>query len=121
MIGNSGFGLVCQGLSSKRKYDIKTKGMIPMSGGELSNPVIAASITGFIRAVIAETLRNIQKLGGRVISVTTDGFVTDVENLEEKLLTMKSDKIIFIKYYRVIRRLLSDDPSAFELKNVETR
>ncbi len=58
--------------------------MAVMVGGELSNPVIASSITGFIRAVVGEALNNIEKLGGRVISVTTDGFITDVKDLEEK-------------------------------------
>lgn len=121
LIGNAGFGLVCQGLGSKRKFDIKTKGMTIMSAGELSNPIIAASITGFIRAVIAETLNNIEKMGGRVISVTTDGFITDVENLEEKLLALEDKYIPLLKYYRIVRRMLSKDPAAFEEKNVETR
>jgi hypothetical protein len=117
--GNAGYGLVCQGLSSKRKYDIKSKGMVVMSGGEISNPVIASSITGFIRSVISETLNNIEYLGGRVLSVTTDGFITDIENLEDKLLNLDYKKIMLLKYYRVLRSILSGDPSAYELKHVE--
>lgn len=124
LIGNAGYGLICQGLGSKRRFDIKTKGMTIMSAGELSNPIIAASITGFIRAVIGETLNNIEKMGGRIISVTTDGFITDVENLEEKLLSLEdnnNNKIPLLKYYRIVRRMLSKDPASLEKKKVETR
>lgn len=119
LLGNAGYGLVCQGLGSKRKFDIKTKGMVVMTAGELSNPVLAASITGFIRAVIAETLNNINYLGGRIISVTTDGFISDIENLEEKLLKLELKDIILLKYYRIMRAMLSGDSAAFELKKKE--
>lgn len=94
--------------------------MTIMSAGELSNPIIAASITGFIRAIIAETLNNIKKLDRCVISVTTDGFITDVENLEDKLLALEGEDITLLKYYRIIRQMLSNNPAAFELKKVET-
>ena len=118
--GNAGYGMICQGLSSKRKYDIKSKGMVVLSGGELSNPVLASAITGFVRAIISETLNNVSRLGGRVISVTTDGFITDIENLEEKLLTLDKENIVLLKYYRILRSLLSGDPSAYELKGIES-
>jgi hypothetical protein len=121
LLGNAGYGLICQGLGSKRKYDIKTKGMATMTAGEFSNPVLASSITGLIRSVITETLNNIHYMGGRVISVTTDGFITDVEELEEKLLTLDLERITLLKYYRILRKKLSGDPAAYELKKKEDK
>ena len=41
-IGNSIYGSVVRGLGDKRKYDIKSKGMIRMMGDDLTNPLIAS-------------------------------------------------------------------------------
>jgi signal recognition particle subunit SEC65 len=119
LLGNTGYGLISQGLGGKRKFDIKTNDMAVMTAGIFSNPVLAASITGFIRSVIAETLNNIKDLGGRVISVTTDGFITDIQDLEEKLLKLDFQKTMMFRCYRVIRKELSNNPEAYELKHVE--
>ena len=84
-IGNSIYGLIAMGLSGKTSYDAKTKSYLRVDGGILSNPILASYITGFCRAFIGECLNNIQLLKGSVISVTTDGFITDVVDLEKKL------------------------------------
>jgi DNA-binding transcriptional regulator LsrR (DeoR family) len=57
-----------------------------MKGNELSNPIISSWITAFIRSVVSEMLHNIYLLGGQLISVTTDGFLTDVKDLENRLI-----------------------------------
>lgn len=88
------YGLISQGLGGKRKFDIKANDMAVMKGGEFSNPVLASSVTGFIRAVISETLNNIHEMGGYVISVTTDGFITNIDNLEERLLKLEYKKTV---------------------------
>ena len=41
-IGNSIYGSVVRGLGDKRKFDIKSKGMIRMVGDDLTNPLIAS-------------------------------------------------------------------------------
>jgi hypothetical protein len=41
-IGNSIYGSVVRGLSSKQKFDIKSKSMQRLSGDDLSNPLIAS-------------------------------------------------------------------------------
>jgi hypothetical protein len=85
------------------------------SGSDITNPIIGAYITGFVRSLLAELLQKVQLLGGKVTAVTTDGFVTDIPNLEEKLLeNLEEDS--FLKQYRDIRLLLSGDPSALEVK-----
>lgn len=123
-IGNSIYGQVSMGLSGKNRYDVKTDSFVRIPGGTLSNPVMASYITGFTRALLGECLNNIQALGGKVVSCTTDGFITDVENLEEKLL--KLEGIQCLKLFRQMRRLLTEgdsrpDPSALEVKNIENQ
>lgn len=114
-IGNSIYGQVAMGISGKKSFDVKTNQHLAIEGGELSNPILASYITGFTRALIGECMNNIQKIGGRIISVTTDGFITDVDNLEEKLLSLDDKYIILLKVYRSLRKGLT-----LEVKNDET-
>ncbi|KAI5849914.1 hypothetical protein GGS23DRAFT_591647 [Durotheca rogersii] len=126
-IGNSIYGQVSMGLSGKKSFDIKTNTYVRREGGLLSNPILASYITGFTRALIGECLHNIHLLGGRVISVTTDGFIADVKDLENKLLAMNSDNLQCLYLYKDIRKLLTTfeedapDDKALEIKNIETK
>jgi hypothetical protein len=81
-----------------------------ISATELSNPILASWTTSFIRSVIGECLHNIEKLRAKVGSVTTDGFIADIQNLESKLLTLKADEIPLLTLYRKLRVDLSDNP-----------
>lgn len=61
-------------------------------------------------------------LGGKVVSVTTDGFITDVSDLESLILNLpqkseESLKMSLLKEYRKIRELLSGEPLSLELKH----
>lgn len=127
-IGNSIYGQVAMGLSGKNSFDIRSESHVRVEGGVLSNPILASYITGFTRALIGECLNNIQQLGGKVISVTTDGFISNIEDLEEKLLSLDDDHIHCLKLYRSVRKLLTtfeDEPEkcderAIEVKNIES-
>jgi len=139
-IGNSIYGQVSMGISGKKSFDIRTNQHIPVEGSELSNPILASYITGFTRALVGECMSNIEKLGGKIASVTTDGFITDVCDLEDKLLVL-NDNINLLKVYRSLRAKLTSikievestskdekqepvieerfDESALEVKHVE--
>jgi len=106
-IGNSIYGQSAMGLSGKKSFDIKTKSFVNVKGDFLSNPVIASYITGFTRAVVSECLSNASLLNARVVSVTTDGFITDLENMEDKL--NKLDNTQCFKAYQNIRKVLTTD------------
>jgi hypothetical protein len=114
-MGNSIYGNTVRGISNKRKFDIKSGQLIRMEPGKLSNPLIAGWITSYIRSVLGECLHNIQQLKGSIVSCTTDGFVTDVGNLEEKILLLDGDSLL--KRYRSIRNELSGDYTGLELKH----
>lgn len=56
------------------KFYSRTGEMKRMEGNDLSNPLIAGWITSFVRCVIGELLHFVNRSGGTVVSVTTDGF-----------------------------------------------
>jgi hypothetical protein len=116
-MGNSIYGNVVRGISNKKRFDAKSGQMVKMGASEISNPIFASWITAFIRSVIGECLHNISKLGGKVVSVTTDGFLTNLPNLEEKLLQLPSDETPLFQLYRDLRLDLCGDPSALEIKH----
>jgi len=125
-IGNSIFGQVCMGISGRKGYDIKSKTHVSIEGGVLSNPILASYITGFTRALVSECMNGIQLLNGKIVSVTTDGFITDVDDLENKLLSLDDKNQYCLKLYRTVRKLLTtfesedkSNESGLEIKNVE--
>jgi len=125
LIANAIYGLVSMGISGKKSYDIATKSYIRVEGGILSNPILSSYICGFTRALIGECLNNIQQLGGNVVSTTTDGFITDIENLEEKIMNSSVCKKDCLMIFKTIRGFLTQgdknvDDSALEIKKTET-
>ena len=111
-IGNSIYGSVVRGMSDKKKFDVKTKTTQRMKGDDLSNPLIASWTTAFVRSVIGECLHSINQLGGLVVSVTTDGFITNLCNLEQRI-----EGSYLLSEYKKIRVVLSNDNTGLELKN----
>jgi len=75
-IGNSLYGKHGQGLRAKNAFDTKTGVSKAIPYSKLSNPYMASHVTGFIRAVICELLNSIPSHRS-IVSVTTDGFLTD--------------------------------------------
>jgi hypothetical protein len=67
--------------------------------------------------VIGECLHNISSIQGKVVSVTTDGFITDIEELEKRLLALPETERPLLTRYRSLRQELGGkDESALELK-----
>jgi hypothetical protein len=73
--------------------------------------LIASWTTAFIRSIIGENLHEIHQLGGLVVNVTTDGYITNLDQLEEKI----SGKFLFSEFKK-IRMLLSNNNTGLELK-----
>jgi len=80
-IGNSLYGKLAQGLSDKTAFDTATGLSKRIGPSAVTNPYMAAHTTGLIRAVCGELLHRIPSYRA-VVSVTTDGFLTDAP-LEE--------------------------------------
>lgn len=80
-VGNSLYGKLAQGTVEKTHFDPRTGGRKKTSTSAITHPSLAAHITGFIRAVTFELLAGVPPQR-TVISVTTDGFLTNAP-LEE--------------------------------------
>jgi hypothetical protein len=80
-IGNSAYGKIGQAVKKKKVFDAATGLSKPLGPSALTNPYMAAFVTGFIRAVIAELLASIPS-DRYVVSVTTDGFLTNAPREE---------------------------------------
>jgi hypothetical protein len=117
-LANSIYGNVVRGMSNKLTFDTKTGQMFRMTGTQLSNPILASRTTAFIRSVMGECLHNIWKMGGKVVSATTDGFITDIEGLEQKLLNLpQKEAPLFQNYKLLIEMLDKDGATALEVKH----
>jgi len=55
--------------------------------------------------------------GGKVVSVTTEGFITDITDMESKLLALKPEKIPLLLIYRDLRYDWSESKDYLEIKH----
>lgn len=75
-IGNSLYGKLAQGLRAKTAFDTARGLNRSLPPSSVTQPFFAAHVTGFIRAVAGE-LMNALPSDSSVVSVTTDGFLTN--------------------------------------------
>jgi len=57
-------------------------------------------------------LNTIQNLGGLVVSVTTDGFITNLDDVEDRI-----SHNYLVTEYKKIREILSENDTGLELKH----
>jgi len=68
--------------------------------------------------VIGECIQNISIIGGKVVSATTDGFITNIPNLEESLLNLPLKQIPLFLHFRNLTQDLNDlNSTCLELKH----
>lgn len=110
-IGNSLYGKTAQGLVGKTAFDVQKGISSKVPSSPITNPYFASHITGLARAVVSEIIARIPA-HRTVVSVTTDGFLTDA-TLDEldlsgplsqrfleklKLIDPTSDSILELKH-----------------------
>ena len=76
-VTNSVYGKVAQGLGFKRRYDLRQRGGKDLEPSKVTQPYYAAHITSYIRATLSEIM-NRTPVSKEVFSVTTDGFITNI-------------------------------------------
>ena len=113
-LGNSLYGLTARGISSKKRFDLKAGKTVKLEVNDLANPIICSWITSFIRSLVGELLHFLSEKGGRVVSVTTDGFITDIPDLENILNTFTGYSLY--NEYCKTRFELSNSSTGLELK-----
>ncbi|MCJ2117842.1 DNA polymerase [Methylobacterium sp. J-001] len=75
-IGNSLYGKTAQGVHPKRVFNARKGDTEELRPSSITNPYFAAYVTSFIRAVVGELIAAVPS-DRMVVSVTTDGFLTD--------------------------------------------
>jgi hypothetical protein len=124
-VGNSAYGKIAQAVASERAipddvdsrrvFDVETDTMRELGPSRISQPMLAAFITGAVRAVVCEALARIH--GDHWIgSVTTDGFLSTaaVEAIDQSGPMAQS-------FLEARVRISPDDPKLWELKHREDR
>lgn len=74
---NSAYGKLAQGLAGKRVFSTRRGGTDSMPPSAVTSAPQAALTTGLVRAVVSAALHQLSRMGYRIASVTTDGFLTD--------------------------------------------
>ena len=121
LLGNAAYGIVCKGLGDSKRFSIETQRAERTKSSDLTNPFMGSWITGFIRSVIGELMHNTWLIKGKIVSCMTDGFITNVKDLKNKILKSELEEIknnrILLKIYNNIKKKLCDDPAALKLKH----
>ncbi|WAC19021.1 hypothetical protein OVA24_17465 [Luteolibacter sp. SL250] len=113
-IGNSIYGKLSQGITDKRRFDPRSGLTKSLGKSPISMPFIATEVTALIRAVIAEILNNLPQ-AYMVLSVTTDGFIT---NAPKEVVEAAAVKGVLGKKFLEARRQLDPAAASFlELKH----
>jgi hypothetical protein len=75
-LGNSLYGKLGQGIKGTTSYNTRDDKRIEIGPSQITNPYLAAHVTGLIRALVSELIASVPDRW-TVVSVTTDGFVTN--------------------------------------------
>lgn len=76
LVGNSAYGKLAQGLKEKSVFDTRGMQSRKLPESAITNAIMASHVTGLVRAVMAEQLNSVPACY-TVVSVTTDGFLTN--------------------------------------------
>ena len=109
---NSCYGKTAQGLREKRVFSLRKKRGERIGESAISNPLYAAYITSFVRAVVGEIMNRIPD-DKMVFSVTTDGFITDATADEMEIA--KSGPLA--EKFSAARAALTGDPEVLSEKH----
>lgn len=111
-IANSLYGKVAQGLRKKRAFDSRSAENKELPPSAITQPFIAAYVTGLIRAALGELMNSFPE-DREIISTTTDGCITNetLENLERRAIGPACTVL------RETRMRLLGDPSILEAKH----
>lgn len=114
-LANSGIGQLARGLSRKPTFDPSSNSAQPIPASKITNPLYAGWVTAFIRCIVSELMNQLHEKGYKIISVTTDGFITDCPD------TTGFEKLLFSSIYSQARLNLCNDGSILECKYKERK
>lgn len=114
---NSGYGKNAQNVIQKHTWSAYSQEMEDLGCSSITNPVSASLITSIVRAELIAAQNQAHDLGYKTLSVTTDGFISDMP--EDVLKTL--DLYGFRSEMEKARLFLTDgkDPELWEIKHVQ--
>lgn len=112
---NSGYGKNAQNVVEKQSWTALSETMETLGCSAITNPVSACLITSTVRAVLLAAENEGVELGYKTVSVTTDGFIS---NMPEKVLK-SLDLYGFRPFMEQSRLFLTDgkDPEIWAVKH----
>lgn len=110
---NSAYGKTAQDVVARRAWNASAQEMGDVGGSAITSPYHAATTTSLVRAELLAVMNQISGLGGTVFSVTTDGFITDLDIETVASLDMYGLKPVL----QDSRRALAGDSSIWEVKH----
>ena len=112
-VTNSVYGKIGQGLAGKRNYSVKRNEYQVSPPSTITSAPQAALITGLVRALVSAALVELGAAGYRVLSVTTDGFLTDAP-----FDFLDSCELFgFADLFRSVRGQIAPSPAIWEEKH----
>jgi hypothetical protein len=108
-LANSLYGKLGQGLRDRRCYNTRHDRYEKIGPSEITSPFLAAHVTGLVRALISELIAGIPTKR-QLISVTTDGFITNAL-IDEVDMTGP-----VASHFIAVRRSLNDKATLLESK-----
>ena len=122
LVANSVYGKYTQGIRKKTSINVRKseKGNIvrdTIKESSIFNAGIASYITSTVRNIVAEYMNYLDKLGVKIFSVTTDGFMTN-QKLSDKMLRAEYEKYLpFSSQIAKYREFWLGDRQLLELKH----
>jgi len=110
---NSLYGKTAQDVVDKHTWSAMKEQMTDIGGSPITSPVHASLTTAGVRCVLLSAMNQVEALGYRCFSVTTDGFISDVP---ENVLT-GLDLFGFKRLFEQSRMALVGDPKMWEVKH----
>ena len=77
LMGNSLYGKTAQGLKGYKAWSLQERQLEALPLSKIASPLTAATTTAIIRTMLTLATHQIEALGYKVISRTTDGFITN--------------------------------------------
>lgn len=103
---NSGYGKLAQDVAERSGWNAWAEQMEAIGGSSVTSPYHAAMITSLVRSLLLGMANQVD-----LISVTTDGFITDQPDVESFDCFGQAD------VFRAARQALVDDPQVWEVKH----
>ncbi|WP_298633675.1 hypothetical protein [uncultured Mobiluncus sp.] len=110
---NGSYGKAAQNVTSHNAWQAYEQVMDEVGGSAITSPYHAAMTTSLVRMQLLAVMNQISNAGGKIFSVTTDGFITDFP-IDE---VTKLDLFGFVDYLHECRSALVNDPSIWEAKH----